>query len=239
MIRLALFISGGGSTACSIIRACGKNLKKIKPVLVVASKEGNSGIENIKKLGFPNSDIIVLNPKKYKNINNFADALIFECQKRKVNLIGQYGWLPLTPKKFIKVYKDLIINQHPGPLDNNGIDFGGKGMYGRRVHTAVLYFRRVIGHDFWTEATSHLVTEEFDRGRVIGRIKIPIAIDDTVESLQKKVLPKEHKLQIKVLEKFREGKIKPLTRKKPLINKNELKILNDSKYIAKILYPNG
>lgn len=239
MIRLALFISGGGSTACAVINACRRNILKIKPVLVIASKNDVAGIDKIVQLGFPKRNIEVVNPKNYNNSDSFADCLLYECHKKKVDLIGQYGWLPLTPKKLIYEFKNKIVNQHPGPLDQNGIDFGGKGMYGRRVHAAVLYFRRITNHDYWTEATSHLVTEEFDRGKVIGSTKIPITIDDTVESLQQKVLPQEHKLQIKVLKKFTEAKIKSLKRKNLLINKNEIKILREAKLIAKILYPNG
>lgn len=239
MIRLALFISGGGSTACAVINACRQNILKIKPVLVIASKYEAFGIDKIIQLGFPKRNIQVINPKNYNNSECFADSLLYECHKKKVDLIGQYGWLPLTPEKLIAEFKNKIINQHPGPLDQNGIDFGGKGMYGRRVHAAVLYFRRKSDHDYWTEATCHLVTEKFDRGKVIGSTKIPIEIDDTVESLQQKVLPQEHKLQIKVLEKFAEAKIRSLKRKKPLISKNEIKILREAKLIAKILYPNG
>ncbi|OGG04501.1 hypothetical protein A2W14_06835 [Candidatus Gottesmanbacteria bacterium RBG_16_37_8] len=239
MIRLALFISGGATTACAVINACRKNLLKINPVMVVASKKGISGIDRINKLGFPKQNIIIVNPLSYKNADSFADKLLSECFKKKVELIGQYGWLPLTPKKFIKEFEGRIVNQHPGPLDQNGLDFGGKGMYGRRVHAAVIYFRRKTGHDYWTEATSHLVNEEFDRGQVIGRIKINIAADDTVETLAQKVLPVEHNLQIEVLQKFAQNKVKILNRKKSLIQKKERRVLNQSKKIAAYLYPHG
>lgn len=239
MIRLALFISGGGSTACAVINACRQNILKFEPVLVIASKKDAAGIDKIIQLGFPKRNIKVISPKNYNNSESFADSLLYECHKKKVDLIGQYGWLPLTPEKLIKEFKNKIINQHPGPLDQNGIDFGGKGMYGRRVHAAVLYFRRITDHDYWTEATCHLVTEEFDRGKVIGRVKIRIANGDTVESLAQKVLPFEHQLQITVLQKFASGKIRKINRHQPLIQKNEIKILKDAKKIAAFLYPNG
>lgn len=239
MIRLALFISGGGSTACAVINACRRNILKIKPVLVISSKKDAAGIEKIKQLGFPGKNILAINPKNYNNSESFADSLLYECHKRKVDLIGQYGWLPLTPEKLIKEFKNKIINQHPGPLDKNGIDFGGKGMYGRRVHAAILYFRRVTDQDYWTEATSHLVTKEFDRGDVIGLAKVPISKNDTVESLQQKVLPFEHQLQITVLQKFVYGKIRKINRHQPLIQKSEINILNEAKKIGIILYPHG
>lgn len=239
MIRLALFISGGGTTACAVINACRRNILKIKPVLVIASKYEAFGIDKIIQLGFSKRNIKVINPKNYNDSESFADKLLYECHKKKVDLIGQYGWLPLTPEKLIKEFNNKIINQHPGALDQNGIDFGGKSMYGRRVHAAVLYFRRVTDHDYWTEATSHLVTEEFDRGQVIGRVKIKITNEDTVESLAQKVLPFEHQLQIKVLQKFASGKMKTIIRQQPLIQKSEINILNEAKKIGILLYPHG
>ena len=237
MIRLALFISGGGTTACAIINACRNNLKSVRPVLVVASKENISGITGIKNTSFKSGNIAVVNPNKFAGDGMFADKLLKVCRERKVDLIGQYGWLPLTPKKFISEYRGRIINQHPGPLDSNGMDFGGKGMYGRRVHAAVLYFRRVTLHDYWTEATTHMVSGEFDRGKVIGRGRMNILPEDTVESLQAKGLPVEHRLQIDVLKKFADGKIKNLSRPLPLIKKSEYRILKEAKKIAALFYP--
>lgn len=238
-LKLALFISGGGTTASAIIKACFSDLLIIDPVLIIANKKDIFGIDRLKQLGFRKIDIVVVNPKTYKYPNNFADNLLDECTKRKVDLIGQYGWLPLTPKKLIKYYKNRIINQHPGPLDTGRADFGGKGMYGRRVHAAVLYFRRMTKHDFWTEATTHFVTEEFDKGYVIKRQQIKINSDDTIESLQEKVLPIEHKVQIEALKDFADGKVKGFKRNTPLIKKTELKILKEAKRIAEIYYPNG
>lgn len=237
MKRLALFISGGGSTAAAIISAVHKKKLALKPVLVVASQNNIAGIERIRSLGF--KEISVVNPKKFKNPSFFAKRLIKECQKQRVDIIGQYGWLPLTPKELIKEFEGRIINQHPGPLDTPRDDFGGQGMYGRRVHAAILYFRRITGHDFWTEATSHLVNEEFDKGAVIARKRITVSAFDTVETLQARVLAVEHQLQIDVLKKFITGKIKKLGRKSPLIKKSELKILNQAKKVARLFYPHG
>lgn len=239
MLRLALFISGGGSTASFIIRRSQRKSTKITPVLVVASKENIVGIESVQSAGFPKKNIFIIDRLLFKNSEKFGSELLKVCKKLSIDYIGQYGWLPLTPINLITAYKDRIINQHPGPLDHRGNDFGGKGMYGRRVHAAVLYFRRITRHDFWTEATSHFVTSEFDKGGVIGRKKITIDPADTVESLQAKVLPFEHKLQFEVIQKLAENKCEIYKRKIPLVKKNELQILINSKEAAAILYPKG
>src|SRR5437588_342377 len=81
-----------------------------------------------------------------------------------------------------------IINQHPGPLDPGRPDFGGKGMFGRRVHAARLLFVNQTGHDFWTEATSQRVAENFNEGPVLNRKQLNILPDDTVETLAARLL---------------------------------------------------
>lgn len=237
-LRLALLISGGGTTAEAIINACQKGDLKIDPSLVITSKSGIGGIEKALALNIPKEDVIIINPN-HCNGDEFGKKLIKECRKRNIDIVGQYGWLPLTPKIFIDEYKGRIINQHPGPLDPGRADFGGKGMYGRRVHAAVLYFRRVTHHDFWTEAVTHFVTKEFDKGEVIKKKKIKILPADTVEDLQARVLPVEHEVQIEALRDFVQGKVKVIRRKKPLIQDSEISILNKAKEIAKRFYPLG
>lgn len=239
MLRLALFISGGGTTASFIIRESHKKSSKITSVLVVASKEKIAGIESVQSVGFPKKNIYIINPLIFKNSEKFGSELIRVCKKFSIDIIGQYGWLPLTPNNLIAAFKNRIINQHPGPLDQRGNDFGGKGMYGRRVHAAVLSFRRSTKHDYWTEATSHFVTSEFDKGGVIGRKKITIDPADTVESLQAKLLPFEHKLQFEVLQKLAKNNFRVFKRIVPLVKKTELQILKNSKETAALLYPKG
>ena len=237
--RLALFISGAGSTAEAVILACLKGELALKPALLIASKGDAAGIGKALKLGLSKRNIAVVEYRKFTSGLAFGNKLIEECQKRSVDLIAQFGWLPLTPENLIERYRGLIINQHPGPLDPPRADFGGKGMYGRRVHAAVILYRRITKKDFWTEASCHLVNEQYDRGEVVGRTKITVSNEETVESLQAKVLLLEHKLQIEVLNLFIKNKVKILKRTKALINKKNLAILKRAKEAAACLYPSG
>ncbi|KKS46659.1 hypothetical protein A3J20_05800 [Candidatus Gottesmanbacteria bacterium RIFCSPLOWO2_02_FULL_42_29] len=239
MLKLALFISGGGSTAEAVIVACRKRILKMSPSLVVASKRGIGGIEKAHKLGMEKKDVIIVDPLRFATHQSFGAKLICECQKRDIDIIGQFGWLPLTPPNLISEYKGCITNQHPGPLDPPRADFGGRGMYGRRVHAAVILYRRITKKDFWTEATCHLVNEQYDRGEIVGRSKITISQNETVESLQAKVLPLEHKLQIEILKLFTKNKLKILRRTKALVDKKNLAVLKRAKEAAVCLYPSG
>lgn len=239
-MKIALLISGGGTTMAAIISACQNGtLKNVTPSLIIASREDAGGIEKARNLGIKDEDIVIINPKNFKNKEEFGQAILRECRKRNIDFIGQYGWLAMTPENVINTYKNMIVNQHPGPLDSGRPDFGGVGMYGMRVHQARLCFVQKTQRNFWTEATAHRVTAKFDEGAVLKRIQVPILEDDTAESLQARVLPVEHQVQIELLKDFSEGKVEEFHRETPLFLPGEESILDECKHLAIKLYPNG
>ena len=241
-IKLALLISGNGSTMEAIIKACRDGELSgldIKPILVIASNKEAGGIEKALKLGIKTEDVLVIDPKKCLDSNIFGEKILEECKKREINLIGQYGWMVKTPDNVISAYKDIIINQHPGPLDNGRPDFGGARMYGMRVHEARLEFVKKVQRDFWTEATTHMVTSNFDEGKIIKRKQVPIFPNDTAEILQARVLPVEYEVQIETLRDFIDNAVIEFHREIPLILPGEEKLLEECKENAKKLYPNG
>ena len=237
-MRLAFLISGGGTTATAIINACkAGQLKNVQPVLVIASQDDIRGIDKVKTAGMKAEDVIVIKPQDFAALEAFGQAIVNECQKRAVDFIGQYGWLCLTPKNVIKAFQGKMVNQHPGPLDPGHPDFGGKGMYGRRVHAARLMFVRKVNRDFWTEATAQRVAVNFDQGAVLKRKRVPILENDDVDALQARVLPLEHEVQIETLQDFSNGTVKELNRDKPLVLPGEESILEECKREAIRLYP--
>jgi len=239
-MRIALLISGGGTTMEAIIKATQNGvLKDVVPALVIASKESAGGIKKALNLGIKKEDVLIINPRNFKTGEEFGEAIIKECKKRKVDFIGQYGWLIKTPKNVCEAYKGMIVNQHPGPLDTGKPDFGGAGMYGMRVHQARLLFVRRTNHDFWTEATTHRVTVNFDEGKIVKRKQVQILPDDTAETLQARVLPIEHQVQIEAMKDFSEEKVQEFTRETPLILPDEEKILEECKQLAIKMYPHG
>ena len=239
-MRIALLISGGGTTMEAIIKATeGEALKGVTPSLVIASNENAGGIEKARKLGIKDEDILIINPKSFETREKFGEKIIEECKKRNVDFIGQYGWMVMTPENVIKEFEGMIVNQHPGPLDTGRPDFGGIGMYGMRVHQTRLFFVNKVKRDYWTEATTHRVTSKFDEGVVIKREQVPILPDDTAETLQARVLPIEHKVQIEALQDFANSTISEFHRETPLVLEGEESILEECKRLAIKLYPNG
>ncbi len=237
-LKLAILASGGGTTMQAIIKACKSGeLSGIDPVLVISDREGAGALQKAQDEGI--KAVFVRPRKAYPSLDDYGVELLRLFHAYNVDLIGQYGWLTLTPANVVSKYEGQMVNQHPGPLDTGYPDFGGKGMYGRAVHAARLIYARSVEDNNWTEATAHLVTPEFDKGAVIMRKRVPIEPDDTVDILQAKVLPVEHTVQIEALKLFALGQIVPLVREQRLIDPQHIEFLDDAKKIAISEYPNG
>lgn len=241
MLKLGLLISGGGTTMQAIVKECqnGSLYGLVKPVIAIASRSCE-GIEKAKSLSVP---VFTIERKKFskgeKGQQVFGKAILSLLKKAKVDIVTQNSWLPLTPRDIIRAYQDRIFNQHPGPLDPLYPDFGGKGMFGLRVHAAVLYFSQMIKRRFTTEATVQRVACKFDQGDILLRQPIEISDTDSPETLAKRVLPYEHRLQIKFLKLLAEKKLKVYHRRTRLIRKNEVGKLRIAKEKAIRNYPEG
>lgn len=246
MENLALFISGGATTATAIINACKPHNKLyglINPRLVVASKIGIPGVGRVsgtQMLGV--EDIKVISPGFYRQQDSdaldemaFGKALIEECRAREVTLFGQYGWTVKTPRNFLEAFP-RGINQHPAPLCPGQPGFGGVGMVGKRCHLAVLLFRRMTNRDFWTKAVAQFVHPEYDEGQIILQKQVDVLPDDTAETLAERVLPVEHQVQIGALRDMAKGQVQVIP-VEPLVNKHELVLWTLAREMAKLAYP--
>ena len=121
-------------------------------------------------------------------------------------LVVLSGYLKRVPDAVVEAWRGRVINIHPALLPRHG----GPGMYGRRVHQAVL-----AGGDAVSGATVHLVTEEYDRGPVLGQVRVPVMPGDTPDTLAERVLAVEHRLlPAAVLAAARAGKPVPFTLEK-------------------------
>ena len=119
-------------------------------------------------------------------------------QEKSVDYIVLAGWLKIIPESFIKAYQDKIINIHPSLIPS----FCGAGYYGLKVHKAVLdYGAKVTG------CTVHFVNEVPDGGAIIAQTAVEVKEDDSPESLQARVLEKEHELLPYCVKKLCQGKI--------------------------------
>ncbi len=239
--RLAILISGGGTIMQEIIKASKSGEVPIDVACVISSSPTAGGIEKARNLRIPEEDIIIVDPNDFRDKDkkldqeSFGQAILNATRQRGVTVVTQNGWMPLTPVIVIDEYPDAMFNQHPGPVP----EFGGKGMYGRRVHAARLMFVRSTKREEWTEVTAQRVHRDFDQGAVVKTARVKILPNDTVEDVQQRVLPVEHEVQIALLKNFAQRRVEDLPLRESLIRPGEEELLRSVKHMAKLLYPEG
>ncbi len=235
----ATIASGGATTWNAVNESCKNGLIQAKTVLFIATKAGIGGIEKARRAGLHEEDIVVIDPSLLSGPEEYGERIISECEKRGVDFIGQLGALPKTPPNVIERYKGRMWNQHPGPLDPGHLDFGGKGMFGRRVHHARLAFCRLVGESFWTEATAQRVDAEFDKGPILNSKLVAIDPTDDPTTLQERLLLVEHEVQKLTLYEFTTGLVTEKLRTERLVKKEHRFALELAKSQACMMWPKG
>jgi phosphoribosylglycinamide formyltransferase 1 len=114
-----------------------------------------------------------------------AAAMLAAMQRHAIDLVVLAGYLKLVPREVVAAFAGRMINIHPALLPA----FGGQGMYGVRVHRAVLESGVTV-----SGATVHVVDEAYDRGPILAQWPVPVHADDTPKTLQARVLAVEHRL---------------------------------------------
>ena len=185
-VRIAVLASGGGTNLQALIdRFHGDPAAPARVELVVASRPGIGALERADRAGIPT---LVLD-----SAEEAAAHLLDRLAQDDIDLIVLAGFLRRVPDEVVARYRGRILNIHPALLPG----FGGKGMYGMRVHRAVLESGvRVTG------ATVHLVDERYDEGPILAQWPVPVLPGDTPETLAARVLRVEHLLLPAAVEAF-------------------------------------
>ncbi|MDZ7291235.1 MAG: phosphoribosylglycinamide formyltransferase [candidate division KSB1 bacterium] len=194
-LRLAIFASGRGSNFQALLDAIAAKRLSAQVVLCVSNRP-DAGALQIARSG--NIPAVVIEEKHYATASEYEAELLEQLAKHEVNFIALAGFLRKIPIGVVRQFRHRIVNIHPALLPS----FGGKGMYGHRVHEAVLeYGCKVSG------ATVHLVDEEYDTGPPILQRCVPVLDDDTPETLAARVLKVEHQIYAEALQLFAEDRI--------------------------------
>ncbi|MAE52395.1 MAG: phosphoribosylglycinamide formyltransferase [Micavibrio sp.] len=179
-LNLAVLISGGGSNLQAIIDACKDSDFPAKVQMVISNTPGAQGLTRAKNAGIP---AITIDHKNYDTRQDFEEALTDALSGHDIDLICLAGFMRILTPGFIAQWPRKIINTHPSLLPK----FGGEGMYGMRVHQAVL-----DSGEQYSGSTIHYVIPEVDKGEIIIQKQVDIHSDDTAETLAKRVLASEH-----------------------------------------------
>lgn len=204
MYKIAVLASGSGSNLQSILDNIDSGNINGEVSLVIGSKDGIFALERAKKQGIKTS---VVSRKEFGE--NTSEEILRLAKEHDIDLIVLAGYLSILKGKLLEEYGDRIINIHPSLIPS----FCGNKMYGINVHKAAI--EKGVKY---SGCTVHFVNDEVDGGAIIGQEIVEVDFEDTAESLQKKVLEKEHILLPKIVKYLCEEKIE--------IHNGRVKILN-------------
>lgn len=188
-MNITVFASGGGTDFQSIIDGVERGLIKAKINMLIASKPNIYAIERAKQHNIP---YYVFRKSDYESGEKMFDEIISLLNANDTDLIVLAGYLTILSPNIVKAYEGRIINIHPSLLPK----FGGVGMYGLKVHEAV-----IASGETESGCTVHYVDSGADTGKIIAQERVKVE-NDTPESLQQKVLKKEHELLPRVVAKL-------------------------------------
>lgn len=202
--RVAVLASGGGTNLQALIdRFNGGASDAARVELVIGSRAGIGALGRAERAGIPTRVL----EARTMGADAFRDALAEALAEHRIDLVVLAGWLQLVPAEVVARYHGRMLNVHPALLPA----FGGKGMYGMRVHQAVIASgARVSG------ATAHLVDERYDEGAIVAQWPVPVLPGDTAELLAARVLAVEHRILPLAVEAIARGARVPLVEDAPL-----------------------
>lgn len=183
--RIAIFASGAGTNAENCIRYF-RDHASIYIALIVTNKSNAGVIDVAARYGIP-VELVVMKS------DHDAEHTLQVLRQYRINAILLAGYLSLIPSVLIKAFPHRIINLHPALLPK----FGGKGMYGRKVHEAVY-----AAGEKETGITIHEVDEEYDHGAVLFQARTEITSEDTPATIEEKVRVLEYMHLPHVVEKL-------------------------------------
>ena len=183
--KIAILVSGAGTNAINIIEYFEKN--SIADVtLVISNKTDALAVEKAQNKGVRT---IVFNNESFKKNGKVLDYL----RSQSIDFIVLAGFLMKIPNDIIHAYPNKIVNLHPSLLPK----YGGKGMYGKYVHRAV-----IEAQESESGISIHFVNEEYDEGAIIFQAKVSVEKGDSVEVLAQKIQQLEHRFFPKVIEQI-------------------------------------
>jgi phosphoribosylglycinamide formyltransferase-1 len=192
LLRLGVLISGAGTTLANLIERIREGrLSGVEIRLVISSRRMVRGVEIAREANLP---LEIIRPQDYPSPQEFSEAIAQALDRAGVDLVVMGGFLCLwqLPAR----YEGRVLNIHPALLPR----FGGRGMYGLRVHEAVL-----AAGETESGCTVHLVDREYDHGPIIAQRRVPVLPTDTPQTLAARVAQVERELYPEVIQRVAEA----------------------------------
>jgi len=202
VVNLAVLVSGAGTTLEALADRILAGQLPAQIVLVVADRLGTPAIERARRRGL---DTVVRPLRTAASGAAWTEEVAPELERREVDLVVLAGFLSVVPKEFLARFRDRVLNLHPSLLPK----YGGPGMYGLRVHAAVL-----LAGEKETGVTVHRVTEAVDAGPILYQIRVPVLPDDTPERLRTRLHPVEVRALVATISRYARDEL-PLPHRSP------------------------
>lgn len=192
-IRLAVLISGGGTTLVNFLKKIKAGELNAEVAVVIASREGIAGIERARESGLA-CDVIAR--KTFDSIETFSEAIFDRCRAANVDLVTLAGFLSLI--RIPPDFERRVLNIHPALIPA----FCGKGFHGHHVHEAVLARGVKL-----SGCTVHFADNEYDHGPILVQHAVPVLEGDTPETLAARVFEAECEAYPEAIRLFAEGRL--------------------------------
>ena len=196
MQKLGFLASHRGSNMQAVLDACKSGRLQAMPAVVISNNRTSEALARARREGIPDYH---LSTETHPDPAALDRAILDALRRHEVDLVILAGYMKKLGPGTLAHYRNRILNIHPALLPK----FGGRGMYGSRVHEAVL-----DAGEQETGVTIHLVDEEYDRGPILAQCKVPVLEHDTVDTLSQRVLAREHVFLVETLEKVLSGTLR-------------------------------
>jgi phosphoribosylglycinamide formyltransferase-1 len=193
-ISIAVLISGSGRTLKNFLELAAEGSLPVDVRLVISSSPTAGGLQYAVDAAVPTE---VLIRKNFSSSQAYGDAIFAACRAAEVDYVAMAGFLKLAPVP--DDFAGRVVNIHPSLIPA----FCGHGMYGHRVHEAVLEYGAKV-----TGVTVHFVDNEYDAGPIIWQQPVPVFDDDSAETLAARVFEAEKEAYPHVLQLLAAGRIK-------------------------------
>ncbi len=200
-LRLGVLASGGGTNLQAILDRIQDGFLDAEVGVVISNNSQAGALERARAREVP---ALHISSRQFPDSADLDAEMLRTLRGHGVGLVALAGYMKRLGPRVLGAYPDRILNIHPALLPA----FGGQGMYGMRVHEAV-----VAAGVKLTGVTVHFVDEVYDHGPIIAQRAVPVEDEDTPESLFERVLKVEHSLYPEVLQGFAEGRVRVEGRK--------------------------
>lgn len=191
--RLVVCASGEGSNFAALVEAARAGRLPATITGLITNRAQALAVQKAERFGIP---VRVLRPKAFGSVEEWDRAMVAAVQELGADWIVLAGFLALIGPRVLAAYPGRVVNSHPALLPH----FGGAGMYGDRVHQAVL-----AAGETETGITVHTIDHEYDRGEILAQTQVPVYASDSVATLAERVKAREREFYPQVLARLISG----------------------------------